>query len=56
VLVAHRQRLLPVEASGVPKFEQTRAFYRKIGFGEEGRNRGFCAAGNDKNIIRNALA
>lgn len=56
VLVARRQRLLLVETSGGPEFEQTRAFYRKIGFGEEGRIRDFYAAGDDKIIFRKALA
>lgn len=49
------QRVLLVETSGLPNFERTRSFYRKIGYEEEARIRGFYAAGEDKIVFRKAL-
>ena len=48
-------RILLVETSGLPKFERTRRFYRKIGYEEEARIRDFYAAGEDKIVFRKVL-
>lgn len=50
------ERVLLVETSGLPEFERTRAFYRRLGYGEEARIRDFYQAGEDKVIFRKALA
>ncbi|MEH2164084.1 MAG: GNAT family N-acetyltransferase [Nostoc sp.] len=47
--------LLLVETSGLENFEYVRAFYRKIGYEEEARIRGFYKAGDDKIIYRKSL-
>jgi len=44
-------RILIVETSGVPEFELTRKFYRKIGYTEEARIREFYAEGDDKIVF-----
>jgi ribosomal protein S18 acetylase RimI-like enzyme len=44
-------RLVIVETSGVPEFEETRTFYRSIGYKEEGRIRDFYDDGDDKVIF-----
>lgn len=49
------QRLLLIETSGLPNFENTRKFYRKQGYEEEARIREFYKAGDDKIIFRKAL-
>lgn len=54
-LAARGERLLLVETSGLPAFERTRAFYRKLGYDEEARIRGFYQAGEDKVVFRKAL-
>ncbi len=54
-LASRGERVLLVETSGVPGFERTRAFYRKIGYDEEARIRDFYKAGDDKVIFRKAL-
>ena len=41
-------RLLIVETSGLPEFENARAFYGKSEFSQEARIRDFFAAGDDK--------
>jgi ribosomal protein S18 acetylase RimI-like enzyme len=56
LLAARGERLLLVETSGLPSFERTRAFYRKIGYVEEARIREFYQAGDDKIVFRKALA
>lgn len=48
-------RLLLVETSGLPAFERTRRFYRKCGYDEEARIRGFYRPGEDKIVFRKAL-
>ena len=48
-------RILLVETSGLPEFERTRRFYRKIGYEEEARIRDFYAAGEDKIVFRKVL-
>ena len=48
-------RVLLVETSGLPSFEGTREFYKKIGFNEEARIREFYQAGEDKIILRKML-
>lgn len=55
MLLAKQQRLLLVETSGGSEFAQTRDFYRKYGFSEEGRIREFYAAGDDKIAFRKPL-
>lgn len=55
-LATRGERLLLVETSGLPSFERTRAFYRKCGYDEEARIRGFYRAGDDKVVFRKALA
>ena len=42
------ERVLLVETMGIPDFERTRSFYRKIGYTEEARIREFYEAGADK--------
>lgn len=55
-LAARGERVLLVETSGLPEFEQTRAFYRNNGYDEEARIRDFYRAGEDKVVFRKALA
>lgn len=45
---SERARLLLVETSGLPGFEQTRRFYRVLGFDEEARIRQFYGPDDDK--------
>lgn len=54
-LAASGERVLLVETSGLPEFERTRAFYRKLGYAEEARIRDFYQAGEDKIIFHKAL-
>lgn len=54
-LAASGERVLLVETSGLPEFERTRAFYRRLGYAEEARIREFYRAGEDKIIFRKAL-
>ena len=49
------ERVLLVETSGLDDFERTRHFYRKNGYEEEARIRGFYAEGEDKIVFRKAL-
>lgn len=49
------QRLLLVETSSLTSFENTRRFYRKLGYDEEARIRDFYQAGEDKIVFRKAL-
>lgn len=49
------QRLLIVDTSGREDFAPTRAFYRKNGYQEEARIRGFWAAGDDKIVFSKSL-
>ena len=49
------KRILLVETSGLPEFERTRRFYRKIGYEEEARIRDFYASGEDKIVFYKAL-
>ena len=49
-------RLLIVETSGMPAFEQARSFYRALDFVEEARIRDFYRVGEDKVIFRKSLA
>nr|WP_294167851.1 GNAT family N-acetyltransferase [uncultured Sphingomonas sp.] len=55
ILTDRGQRILLVETSGLPEFEDTRRFYRTRGYQEEARIREFYAAGEDKVIFRKAL-
>lgn len=55
-LLAERgERLLLVETSGLPEFEDARAFYRRCGYEEEARIREFYQAGEDKIVFRKLL-
>ncbi len=56
VVERHGGRLILVETSGVPDFEDTRSFYRAIGYTEEARIRDFYDLGDDKIVFRRALA
>lgn len=49
------QRVLLVETSGLPEFERTRDFYRRLGYTEEARIRHYYAAGEDKIVFWKAL-
>ncbi|MFN8816850.1 MAG: GNAT family N-acetyltransferase [bacterium] len=49
------ERIVLVETSGLPDFEPTRAFYRRIGYTEEARIRDFYRVGEDKVVFRKAL-
>ncbi len=55
-LAARGERILLVETSGLPEFERTRNFYRKLGYGEEARIRDFYKQGEDKIVFRKALS
>ena len=55
MLAERGERVLLVETSGLEDFEYVRAFYRKIGYAEEARIRGFYKAGDDKIIFRKSL-
>lgn len=55
VLSGKGHRLLLVETSGNQEYAGTRAFYERIGYGEEGRIRDFYQAGEDKVIYRKQL-
>lgn len=50
------QRLLIVETSAMPQYQQARAFYLKAGFDEEARVRDYWEAGDDLVIFRKSLA
>lgn len=54
-LAASGQRLLLVETSGLPEFERTRGFYRRLGYTEEARIRDYYTAGEDKIVFWKAL-
>lgn len=54
-LTAQGGRLLLVETSGLPEFEPTRHFYRRLGYEQEARIRDFYQNGEDKIIYRKAL-
>jgi len=54
-LAANGQRVLLVETSGLPAFEKTREFYRKMGYDEEARIREFYQAGEDKIVFLKAV-
>jgi ribosomal protein S18 acetylase RimI-like enzyme len=55
MLAKRGERVLLVETSGLEDFEYVRAFYRKSGYDEEARIRGFYKEGDDKIIFRKAL-
>lgn len=54
-VTARGQRKLLVETSGLPEFERTRDFYRRLGYTEEARTRDYYAAGDDKIVFWKAL-
>ena len=49
------QRILIIETSSLGTFEQTRSFYKKNGYDEEARIRGWYKDGDDKVIFRKSL-
>ena len=55
-VIASGGRLLLVETSGLPEFEKTRGFYRRIEYVEEARIRNFYQAGEDKVVFVKTLA
>ncbi len=55
VLAMGGGRVLLVETSGLPSFEGTREFYKKVGFDEEARIREFYQTGEDKIVFRKVL-
>ncbi len=55
VLTERDARLLIVETSGLPDFEDARNFYSKCGFTQEARIKNFFAAGDDKIIYTKLL-
>ncbi len=55
LLAARGERVLLVETSGLPQFERTRAFYRRLAYTEEARIREFYQAGEDKVVFWKAL-
>jgi ribosomal protein S18 acetylase RimI-like enzyme len=54
-LSADEQRVLLVETSGLPEFDRTREFYRRLGYSEEARIRDYYAAGDDKVVFWKTL-
>lgn len=54
-LIERGVRLLIVETSGLPDFENARAFYSKCGFVPEARIKNFFAAGDDKIVYTKLL-
>ncbi|HEX8359334.1 MAG TPA: GNAT family N-acetyltransferase [Longimicrobium sp.] len=54
-LRADGQRMLLVETSALPRYDQARAFYLKNGFEEEARIRDFYQPGEDKVVFRKQL-
>ena len=50
-LAKEGHRILLVETSGNPEFEQTRQFYRNNGYTEEARIREFYTTGEDKIVF-----
>lgn len=55
MLTEQGERILLVETSGLDSFAKTRSFYRKCGYEEEARIRGFYQAGEDKIVFRKSL-
>lgn len=55
LLATRGQRILLVETSSLPEFEQTRTFYRNNGYHEEARIRDFYQHGDDKLVFRKSL-
>jgi ribosomal protein S18 acetylase RimI-like enzyme len=56
VLQSQNGRILIAETSALPEYDQTRAFYRKLGYHEEARIRDFYDAGEDKIVFWKSLA
>jgi ribosomal protein S18 acetylase RimI-like enzyme len=54
-LAGRGERLLIVETSGLPEYDRTRRFYRRLGYIEEARIREFYAAGEDKIVFWKSL-
>jgi ribosomal protein S18 acetylase RimI-like enzyme len=54
-LAGRGARMLLVETSGLDGFARTRAFYRRLGYGEEARIRDFYRAGEDKIVFRKVI-
>lgn len=55
-LITAGGRVLLVETSGQPAFDNTRAFYHRIGYHEEARIRDFYDIGDDKIVFLKSLA
>jgi ribosomal protein S18 acetylase RimI-like enzyme len=54
-LASQNGRILIVETSGLPEFEQTRTFYHKQGYRQEARIQDFYADGDDKIVFWKSL-
>ena len=54
-LIEEMQRLLIVETSGLPQFENARCFYERYGFVKEAVIRDFYQAGEDKITLTKAI-
>jgi len=55
-LAEQQARLIIVETSSLEDFEQTRCFYKKIGYAQAAVIRDFYDAGNDKLIFSKSLS
>ena len=55
ILTEREARLLIVETSGLPDFENARNFYDKCGFTQEARIKNFFAVGDDKIVYTKML-
>lgn len=55
MLILRGARLLLIETSGLPEFEGTRAFYRRLHYCQEARIANFYQAGEDKIVFAKAL-
>lgn len=55
ILQVQGEHFLLVETSGLPSFERTRAFYRRLGYDQVGQVPDFYKPGDDKIVFRKML-
>lgn len=55
MLITRGARLLLIETSGLPEFDGTRAFYRRLGYRPEARIANFYQPGEDKIVFTKTL-